>query len=182
MNLANRVTVARIFLVPVLLIIVTLKFPYGDFIAAGVFVLAASTDGLDGYIARKRQQVTTLGKFMDPLADKLLITAALIALVELGRLPGWVAFLIVGRELAVTGLRGISAMEGIAISASKLGKVKTVTQIIAITALLLQDFPLSLVLDIPVGSIVMVVAVFFTILSGVDYFKRNWGLLVITKS
>lgn len=182
MNLANWVTMARIFLVPVLLTIVTLKFPFGDYIAAGVFVLASSTDGLDGYIARKRQQVTTLGKFMDPLADKLLISAALIALVELGRLSGWVAFLIVGRELAVTGLRGIAAVEGIAISASKLGKVKTVTQIIAITALLLQDFPLSLVLDIPIGSIVMTVAVFFTILSGVDYFKRNWGLLVITKS
>lgn len=178
MNLANWVTMARIFLVPVLLIIVTLKFPFGDYIAAGVFVLAASTDGLDGYIARKKQQVTTFGKFMDPLADKLLISAALIALVELGRLPGWVAFLIIGRELAVTGLRGVAALEGIAISASKLGKVKTVTQIIAITALLLQDFPLSLVLDIPIGSIVMAVAVFFTILSGVDYFRRNWAYLV----
>ena len=162
MNLANRVTLARIFLVPVFLTVVSLKFSYGDYLAAGVFILAASTDGLDGYIARKHKQVTVLGKFMDPLADKLLISAALIALVELGRLSGWVAVLIVGRELTVTGLRAVAAREGVVVASSSLGKIKTVTQIIAIVALFLQDYPINL-WQLPLGNIAMTIAVIFTI-------------------
>ncbi|MEW5952979.1 MAG: CDP-diacylglycerol--glycerol-3-phosphate 3-phosphatidyltransferase [Bacillota bacterium] len=176
MNLANRVTLARIFLVPLFLTIVSMKFPYGDYLAAGVFILAASTDGLDGYIARKRKQVTVLGKFMDPLADKLLISAALISLVELGRLSGWVAVLIIGRELTITGLRAIVARDGVVVSSSGLGKIKMITQIVAIVALFLQDYPFDL-LQIPLGNIAMTIAVFFTIWSGFDYFRRNWGVL-----
>lgn len=176
MNLPNRLTLARMFLIPVFLAVVTLRIKYGDFIAAGVFVLAASTDGLDGYFARKNKQVTTLGKFMDPLADKLLVSAALIVLVELGKLSAWVAVLIIGREFMVTGLRAIAAAEGVVISASTLGKWKTVTQIIAIVAMFLHNITFQF-LGFDLGRIAMAVAVFFTIWSGIDYISKGWHLL-----
>ncbi len=191
MNLPNRLTLVRIFLIPVILAVISLKINYGDYIAAGVFILAASTDGLDGYIARKRKLVTRLGKLMDPLADKLLVSAALIALVELQRLSAWVAVVIIGREFAVTGLRALAAADGNIIAAGKLGKIKTVTQIIAISALFLKDLPLlvgrlsGMPMAVPeiksswimLGQLSMGVAVFFTIWSGVDYFNRSWSVL-----
>lgn len=176
MNLANKITLARIFLVPVFLLILSIKIPYGDFLAAAVFILAASTDGLDGYLARKRKEVTRLGKFMDPLADKLLISAALISLVELREISAWVAFLIIGRELAVTGLRAVAAADGVIIAASPLGKAKTVSQIVAIVFLFIHDFPFAL-WNIQIGKFAMGVAVIFTIWSGLDYFKRIRHLL-----
>lgn len=176
MNLPNRLTLARIFLIPVFLAVVTMRIKYGDFIAAGVFILAASTDGLDGYIARKNKQVTTLGKFMDPLADKLLVSAALIVLVELDKLAAWVAIIIIGREFMVTGLRAVAASEGIIISASKLGKWKTITQIVAIVAMFLNTFAFH-IFGFDFGKVAMAVAVFFTIWSGVDYMSRGWHLL-----
>ncbi|MDA8211722.1 MAG: CDP-diacylglycerol--glycerol-3-phosphate 3-phosphatidyltransferase [Clostridia bacterium] len=176
MNLANRLTLARIFLVPIFMMILISKIPYGKFIAAAVFILAASTDGLDGYVARKKNQITRLGKFMDPLADKLLVSAALISLVELREIPAWVAVIIIGREFAVTGLRAIAAAEGVVIAASKLGKYKTVSQIVAIAALFLENYPFSL-WKIPFGNIAMAVAVIFTIWSGVDYFLKTKHIL-----
>lgn len=176
MNLPNRITLARIVLVPVFLLILSIKIKYGHFLAAIVFIIAASTDGLDGYLARKRKEVTKLGKFMDPLADKLLISAALISLVELRQITAWVAFIIIGRELAVTGLRSIAAADGVVISASWLGKAKTVSQIIAIVLLFIHDFPFE-PLNIPVGKFAMGVAVFFTIWSGLDYFRKARHLL-----
>lgn len=171
MNLSNRLTLIRIVLVPFFMLFVLMRIPYGDFIAAGIFALAAITDSLDGYIARRRKEVTKLGKFIDPLADKLLVTAALLSLVEMGRLGAWVAMIIIGREFAVTGLRAIAAAEGIVIAASKLGKLKTILQITAILAILLRDYPFSL-LDIPFGNITLSLAVILTILSGIDYFVR----------
>ncbi|ABO50446.1 CDP-diacylglycerol--glycerol-3-phosphate 3-phosphatidyltransferase [Desulforamulus reducens MI-1] len=176
MNLPNRLTLARMFLIPVFLAVVTLRIKYGDIIAAGVFILAASTDGLDGYIARKNKQVTTLGKFMDPLADKLLVSAALIVLVELDKLSAWVAIIIIGREFMVTGLRAIAATEGVVISASKLGKWKTVTQIVAIVAMFLHNITFQF-LGFDLGKIAMAVAVFFTLWSGIDYMAKGWHLL-----
>ena len=176
MNLPNRLTLARIFLIPIFLAVVTLRIKYGDLIAAGVFILAASTDGLDGYIARKNKQITTLGKFMDPLADKLLVSAALIVLVELGHLSAWVAVIIIGREFAVTGLRAIAAAEGVIISASKLGKWKTVSQIIAIVAMFLHNITLT-IFGFDFGMAAMAVAVFFTLWSGIDYLAKGWHLL-----
>lgn len=176
MNLPNRITLSRIVLVPVFLLILSIKIKYGQFLAAAVFILAASTDGLDGYLARKRKEVTRLGKFMDPLADKLLISAALISLVELRQISAWVAFIIIGREFAVTGLRAIVAAEGVVISASKLGKAKTISQIIAIVLLFIHDFPFSM-WNIPLGKIAMGVAVFFTIWSGLDYFRKARHIL-----
>jgi len=170
-NLPNRVTLVRIFLIPVFVAVVTLRIPYGDYIAAVIFILAASTDGLDGYIARKKKMVTNLGKLMDPLADKLLVSAALLVLVELQRLPAWVALIIIGREFAITGLRALAAADGNIIAARWLGKVKTVTQIVAIVALFIRDLPLIL------GYTAMGVAVFFTIWSGWEYFYRSWSVI-----
>ena len=171
MTLANRVTLTRILLVPVFLFFLLEKIAYGPFIAAGIFIVAASTDGLDGYLARKRKEVTNLGKLLDPLADKLLITAALVSLVEASVLPGWVAIVIISRELAVTGLRSVAAAEGIIVQASVLAKVKTVSQIVAIVGLMIANYPFSLI-NFPFTSLAVGFSVGLTIWTGVDYFVR----------
>src|SRR5204863_8278415 len=164
LNLPNLLTLARILAVPVIVVALLDETPNGDALAAAVFALAAFTDGLDGYIARRRQDVTTFGKLMDPLADKLLIVAALISLVSLDRLAAWVAMVIIAREVAVTGLRTIAAERGVVISASWLGKLKTILQIAAIFALIAEN-------PSPVGVDVLVyVAVAVTVVSGADYF------------
>ena len=136
LNLPNALTLLRILAVPVVVVALLGETPNGDALAAAVFALAALTDGLDGYFARSRDAVTTFGKLMDPLADKLLIVAALVSLVSLDRLAAWVAMVIIAREFAVTGLRAIAAERGIVIAASWLGKVKTVLQIAAVFALI----------------------------------------------
>jgi CDP-diacylglycerol--glycerol-3-phosphate 3-phosphatidyltransferase len=187
MNLANKLTMLRIILIPFFLIFITIKgMLYGKLIAIVIFVIASITDKLDGYIARSRNQITRFGKFMDPLADKLLVTAALISLVEYRIIPNWVATIIIAREFAVTGLRTVAAAEGIIIAASKWGKAKTVTQIIAIVLALLNltynrvslgiikkfiTYPhkfLNITTDVAMG-----LAVIITIISGVDYFVKN---------
>ncbi len=164
LNLPNALTVLRILLVPVVVVALLDETPSGDVIAAAVFALAALTDGLDGYIARRREQITTFGKLMDPLADKLLITAALVSLVSLDRLAAWVAMVIIAREFAVTGLRSVAAERGAVIAASWLGKVKTGLQVLAIFALIaFEDTPLWV--DLTVYA-----AVAMTVISGLDYF------------
>jgi CDP-diacylglycerol---glycerol-3-phosphate 3-phosphatidyltransferase len=190
-NLPNKITLARIFLVPVVmlfllvrfdfgvLIIGTFKITYSEIIATFVFILAASTDGLDGYIARKNKLVTNLGKFLDPLADKLLITAVLISLVEMQRLDAWVAILIISREFAVTGLRLVAAAEGQIIAASKLGKIKTVIQIIMVCSLMINNFPFFYV-GIPFTKIATWAAIIITLVSGIDYFVKNKHVINFT--
>ncbi|SHK31625.1 CDP-diacylglycerol--glycerol-3-phosphate 3-phosphatidyltransferase [Alicyclobacillus tolerans] len=143
-----------------------------EMIAALVFMIAAGTDGLDGYIARKRKMITNFGKFLDPLADKLLISAVLISLVEMQRLSAWIAILIISREFAVTGLRLVAAADGIVIAASKLAKWKTVTQIVAMIALMLNNFPFSVV-GFPFDEAMVYLMVIMTVASGVDYFVKN---------
>jgi CDP-diacylglycerol--glycerol-3-phosphate 3-phosphatidyltransferase len=164
-NVPNVLTVLRILLVPVLVVALTTETKNGDTIAAIVFALASITDGLDGYIARSRKAITTFGKVMDPIADKMLITAALIALVSLDRLAAWVAMVIVAREFAVSSLRVAAAAEGAIIPASILGKVKTVIQVVAVMALIAANNPHATWVDVLVG--LMVAA---TVISGVDYF------------
>jgi CDP-diacylglycerol--glycerol-3-phosphate 3-phosphatidyltransferase len=164
LNLPNTLTVLRILLVPVVVVALLDETPNGDAIAAGVFALAALTDGLDGYIARSRGAITTFGKLMDPIADKLLVTAALVALVSLDRLEAWIAMVIIAREFAVTGLRGVAAEQGVVIQASWLGKVKTILQIAAVICLIAFD-PAPLAVDLLVYA-----AVAATVISGVDYF------------
>lgn len=188
MNLANRITLTRIFLVPVVMFFLlvrynigtfsigTLTMTYNELIAALVFILAASTDGLDGYIARKNKMVTNLGKFLDPLADKLLISAALISLVEMQRLEAWIAIIIISREFAVTGLRLIAAADGKVIAASALGKLKTWVQIVAVTVVMIRNFPFEF-LGIPFDQVAIWAMVIITLYSGYDYFAKNRNVI-----
>jgi CDP-diacylglycerol--glycerol-3-phosphate 3-phosphatidyltransferase len=163
----------RIFLIPIFLVFIAVKgIPYGTLIATAVFIIAALTDKLDGYIARSRNQITRFGKFMDPLADKLLVTAALVSLVEFQIIPTWIAMVIIAREFAVTGLRSIAAAEGIVIAASWWGKIKTVVQIIAIIFALINLNYANAYFTIAT-KVVMFAAIVVTILSGIDYFLKN---------
>ena len=188
MNLANKLTIIRIFLVPIFLFFMIFEeIPYGTIIATIIFILASLTDKLDGYIARSRNQITNFGKFMDPLADKLLVVSALVSLVELGIIPAWASIIIIAREFAVSGLRTVAASEGTVIAASWWGKIKTVIQIIAIILCLLKvnitesSYFTKLVNDSSffegffeyVPSIMVGLAVLITIISGVDYFYKN---------
>lgn len=172
MNLANKLTMARIFLVPVFMFFLLVKIPYGDVIAVSLFVIAALTDTLDGYIARSKNQVTKFGKFMDPLADKLLVSAALVSLLQMGKVSAWVVMIIIAREFAITGFRVLAASEGITIAASWWGKIKTITQITAIITLLLNNYPFRLI-GIPFDRISLGLAVIFTIVSAADYMYTN---------
>jgi len=164
LNIPNALTMLRILMVPVVVVALLGEIPNGDLVAGIVFALAAFTDGLDGYIARRRDDVTTFGKLMDPLADKLLIVAALVSLVALDRLQAWIAMVIIARELAVTGLRALAVEEGVVIAASWLGKVKTALQVAAVIALIAVD-PATAAVDVLVYA-----AVVATIVSGADYF------------
>jgi CDP-diacylglycerol--glycerol-3-phosphate 3-phosphatidyltransferase len=187
-NLANRITLARIFIVPIVVffLLVRLNLPtlvigefsitYNQIFALILFVVAASTDGLDGYIARKRKIVTNLGKLLDPLADKLLVAAVLISLVEMGKLAAWVAIVIIGREWAVTGLRQVALLEGAVIAASKWGKWKTAAQIVMIILLLLNNFPFNFI-DLRADLVAVWAAAAVTVYSGIDYFVKNKHLI-----
>ncbi|MFA5843570.1 MAG: CDP-diacylglycerol--glycerol-3-phosphate 3-phosphatidyltransferase [Coriobacteriia bacterium] len=179
LNWANRVTLARMVFIPVFLVILLGRMPtWGPWLAALVFTMLAATDAVDGYLARSRNEVTTFGKLIDPLADKLLVTAALVALVDLGKLPAWIAIVIVSRELIVSGLRMVAVAEGRVIAASSYGKVKTVLQICAIVGFIVKDSPL---LETYAGATaaaaftwlawtVMAIALLATIASMLDYF------------
>lgn len=164
LNAPNVLTVLRILMIPVIVVALLEETAEGDVIAAALFALAALTDGLDGYIARRQRQETVFGKLMDPLADKLLVTAALVSLVSLDRIAAWVAMVIIAREFAVTGLRSVAAERGVVISASWLGKAKTGLQVAAIFGLIAFD-------DSPLGvDILVYAAVAMTVFSGADYF------------
>ena len=185
MNLANKLTMMRIILVPIFLIFIAVKeIPYGSIIATIVFIVASITDQLDGYIARSRNQITNFGKFMDPLADKLLVTAALVSLSEMHLISGWIVVVIIAREFAVSGLRTLAASDGIIIAASWWGKLKTVAAII--TLLLKVNIGVSQasidfvsnnrflnVFFTYVPNILLILAVIATIISGIDYFIKN---------
>lgn len=175
LNVPNTLSLVRVFLAPLVLLFLSLRIstpiPFlsldgaepltlGDLLAAVVFIIAAITDSMDGYIARKHHLITTLGKFIDPLADKVLVIAAMIALVELQRIPGWIVLVIITREFVVTGLRLVAAAEGVVIAASKGGKLKTVFQIVALTMLILK---------LPGGMALMWVAMILTVWSGMEY-------------
>ncbi|NLV37482.1 MAG: CDP-diacylglycerol--glycerol-3-phosphate 3-phosphatidyltransferase [Clostridiaceae bacterium] len=201
MNLPNKITLSRILVVPLFLIF-ALPIPeaivgagilefmqsqmiafnqfiaaYGRYIAAGIFLIASATDAVDGHIARKKKLVTRFGKFLDPIADKLLVTAALVALVQNGDVNAWAAMLIISREFIVTGLRLVAAGDGIVIAASKLGKLKTVLQDVAIIAALLNNFPISLFTDFKLDEYMMLAAVIITLYSLFDYMKKNQSVI-----
>ena len=206
-NIPNIITLIRIALIPVFLLFVILGFECNAyrfytreyihttwstyylpdftlnyifmFIAAGIFALAAFTDFLDGYIARKYNLVSDMGKFLDPIADKLLVTAALSALVERGEISSWIAVIIISREFIVTGLRVIAmSSSGKVIAAGTLGKLKTATQFIALTMTFFDNFGLNLITVIRVNDVFMLLAVLLTIISGCEYIIKNKSLLI----
>jgi CDP-diacylglycerol---glycerol-3-phosphate 3-phosphatidyltransferase len=191
MNLANRITLARIFIVPIITFVLLIRLDlgvltignysisYNQVVALLLFVIAASTDGLDGYIARKRKIVTNLGKLLDPLADKLLMAAVLISLVEMGKLGAWVAIVIISREWAVTGLRQVALLDGAVLAASKWGKWKTAIQIAMIIVLLINNFPFNYI-DLRIDLVAVWAAVLITVYSGVDYFVKNKNLIPVS--
>lgn len=177
MNLPNTLTLVRIFLVPFLVVFLIANAP-PNYPAAAIFLAAVLTDWLDGRIARSRRQVTTLGQLLDPIADKLLIAAALISLVEIGRVPAWIVTVIVGRDIAVTGLRGIAASQGLIIAASQLGKYKMAAEVIAVSLLILDSGTSRLPgLSLSLGAIAVGGAVILSVISGIDYFSRFWRQL-----
>lgn len=177
MNLPNALTLGRIVLVPLLVVVLLTEFEGRrvlglpkEYVSAAIFLLAALTDWLDGYLARRRQQVTTIGQILDPLADKLLITAALVSLVQLGVAPAWMAAIIIGRELAVTGLRSFAQSRGIIMPASSLGKLKMVAEVVAVTLLLVgaAGWPRLLAL----GHVALWGVVLLAVWSAFDYFRE----------
>lgn len=186
MNIPNILTMARIAAVPVVLVLLMFESRANSFWAAIVFSVAAITDWLDGYLARKWEVVTVLGKFLDPLADKLIVMVALVMLIPLDRVPAWAVFIILAREMLVTGLRSIASSEGIVIAASPLGKYKTIFQMIAIIGLLLHYryywfFGLEWEILNPsmhnVGIVFFYVAFLLTVWSGADYLFKFFRVL-----
>ena len=171
MTTANKITIFRVILIPVFLVLMYLRFPGHTYWAFGVFVLASLSDFADGYIARHYNQVSDFGKFMDPLADKLLVVAAMLLFVEQHQMPAWALLLVVAREFAVTGLRLIAVDNGRVIAAAWSGKVKTASTMVGIIAWLI--FPTNTV----VGLVVSIVIVVTTVYSGVEYFVKNWSCL-----
>jgi len=178
MNLANKLTLTRILLIPAFVYVLMSNIPNNVFIALVIFAVASITDFLDGYVARKYNMVSKLGKFMDPLADKLLVMAAFVCLVELGKASAWIVILILSREFIVSVFRAVAASEGIVIAASKWGKYKTNSQIFAIIFILLQNYPFSLFTTLPVDQITLYIAAILTVLSGFDYIWKNKNVLV----
>jgi CDP-diacylglycerol--glycerol-3-phosphate 3-phosphatidyltransferase len=191
MNLANKITVIRIAMIP-LFMLAFQHYPswleekvgfvhylnqYGLYLAVGLFVLASATDKLDGYIARKYNMITNLGKLLDPLADKLLVSVALIMMVQQSMIPSWIAVVIIVREIMVSGLRILAAEKGIALAADRHGKLKLVLQVVAITAVLLGNYPFAFLTEFPVDLSIMLIAVALTVYSGYKYTKNNYRQL-----
>jgi CDP-diacylglycerol--glycerol-3-phosphate 3-phosphatidyltransferase len=167
-NLPNTITMMRISVVPFLFFLLASPGPFWSIILALLFVAASITDFLDGYIARRYNLVTTMGKFLDPLADKLIVNTAMILMIPIGRIEAWIVAVIIIRDFIVDGIRTIASSEGIYIQASALGKQKTVAQIFAVTALMIHHPFLGLDAHL-VGTIVLYIAFFLTIYSGIDY-------------
>ena len=182
MNLPNSLTLVRMFLVPLLVVVLLTEFEgrqiFGiskELIGAAIFGVASLTDWLDGYLARRRRQVTWLGQMLDPLADKLLTSAAFISLVQLDRAPAWMVALIIGREFAITALRSLAYTKGFTIPASPLGKFKMVLQVISILALILGAGPMAWLAPIGFGTLWLVML--FAVISAVDYYRRFQAML-----
>ena len=167
-NLPNSLTLLRIFLVPFLVVVLLTKFEGREIVALAIFLVATATDFFDGWLARRRGEITTLGTLLDPIADKLLISAAFISLVEVGLAPAWMVVVVVGREFAVTGLRSIASGQGIVISASSWGKAKMASQIMAVSLLILSERYTWLILP---GKVTLWIVVAVAIVSGAQYFR-----------
>ncbi len=174
-KLPNLLTIGRILLIPVFVVLFADPTPMRSWVAACIFVVAAVTDLLDGYLARRRGQVTSLGKLLDPIADKLLVLSGLILLVQFDRVPAVIAILIIAREVAVTGARAVAASQGIVLAAETLGKYKMVLQVIAIVMLILPDDFLPIPVGLhQVGTVVLYVSLALALVSGGNYLSSFW--------
>lgn len=175
MNLPNKITIIRVCLIPVFLVFMLVpELAYGRYIAAGIFILAALTDALDGHLARKHNLITNFGKFMDPLADKLLVSSALICLVELKLLPSWIAIIIIAREFIISGFRLIASDNGVVIAASWWGKIKTNVQVV-MSVMLIIDLDITFINILEQVAIYLALAL--TVISLVDYMVKNRQVL-----
>jgi len=175
MNTANKLTLARVVMIPLFLLVLYLQVPGANYWALAIFIIASLTDTLDGYIARHYNQTTDFGKFMDPLADKCLVTAAMLWFVEIGHMPGWALLIVIVREFAVSGLRMVAADKGRVIAAGWSGKVKTASTMVCICLMLLLPRFVEL------SAICVAVIVLTTIWSGVEYFMKNLDVLFEVK-
>ena len=176
MNLPNKLTILRVILVPFFVFFILAPYfeGYGNYIAVAIFIIASFTDFLDGYLARKHNLVTNFGKFMDPLADKLLVCSALICLIETGHLASWIVIIIIAREFIISGFRLVASDNGVVIAASYWGKFKTVSQMLMVIILIL-DIPLAAFQII--GTVLTYVALALTVISLVDYVVKNKDVL-----
>ncbi len=198
MNLPNKLTLLRVCMIPIMIILAMIPalkavplfsgVTLSDLLVLVVFVVASFTDFLDGYIARKYNLVTDFGKFMDPLADKLLVFSAFIILMEMGRIPGWIVMVIIAREFLVMGIRVLAAGNQVVIAASMLGKLKTNSQMLVVIVLLLNNYPFSLIAGLNygdgqniVGTVLLYLAAILTLVSGIDYFIKNKDVILKTK-
>ena len=170
MNTANKLTMLRVLLIPVFLVLLYLDFPYNNYFALAVFIIASATDGVDGFIARRHNQITDFGKFMDPLADKILTFAAMIWFVEVGLMPAWLVLVVVVREFFVTGIRLVAVAKNRVIAASMSGKIKTVVTMVCLIAMFL---PLTTWMLIVCWSLIGLT----TVISGVEYFYKNKDIM-----
>lgn len=191
MNLPNKLTLLRVCLIPFMVIVAEISYfqskvlfyniTLANLLVLIIFCIASFTDFLDGYIARRNHIVTDFGKFIDPLADKVLVFAAFIILIDLGRMPGWIVILIIAREFMVTGIRLLAVKDKVVIAASNLGKAKTISQIVAIIALLINGFPFVLI-SVEFAKIVcdvfVYIAALLTLISGIDYFIKNKNIIL----
>ena len=198
LNLPNRLTLLRVCMIPFIIVIPMISSLKANILFGGVnlsdlivliiFIIASFTDFLDGYIARKNNIVTDFGKFMDPLADKLLVFSAFVVLMELGRIPGWIVMIIIAREFLVMGIRVLAAGNQVVIAASMLGKLKTNSQMLAVIILLLNNYPFTLIAGLNygdgqniIGTAILYLAAILTVVSGVDYFIKNKDVILKTK-
>lgn len=181
MNTPNKITLLRVIMIPIFMIAMISNFAYSNIVAFILFVLASITDGIDGYMARKRNQITSFGKFMDPLADKLLVTSALLIFIQWGQMSAWAAMIIIAREFAVTGLRLVAAAEGKVIAAGMSGKIKTVVSIVGICLMLTPVHDYELIKGFTVDNFAVASMVITTVWSGVDYFRGSSKILLSSK-
>lgn len=177
MTTANMITLGRIALIPIFMYAAISEGAQGNFVALALFAIASLTDGIDGYVARKFNQITDFGKLVDPLADKLLVMSALLILLEQGVLQAWACIIILAREFIVSSLRSIAASKGVVLAASFWGKLKTLSQLICIMYLLSGIDDVVIIGSLKLRELSIWVMVFFTVLSGYDYLKKNFGLI-----
>jgi len=176
-NLPNTISIFRIGVIPILFLLLLSPGPTMSLVLAVLFIIAALTDLLDGYIARRYQIVTTMGKFLDPIADKLIVNTAMILMIPIGRIPAWIVAVIVIRDFTVDGMRNIASSKGVIIQASLLGKRKTLCQIFAVSALMIH-YPFLWADAHLVGMVILYIALFMTVISGIDYFSKFYRTII----